>query len=182
MRYIYVGSAVVGLLVAGWAVRGEKPAAKAADAAPEFAGVTDWVNTKALKLADQKGKVVVVHFFANGCINCVNNYPHYRAWQEKYKDEKGLLIVGVHTPEFAAEKDVARLKDRMAKNKLTFAVAVDNDTATWKAWGNRYWPCAYLIDKSGRVRERWEGEFGGEGYKKLTSKIDALIAEPVPRK
>src|SRR6516164_9799397 len=68
--------------------------------APEFTEVTDWINSKPLKLADQKGKVVVVHFWTNGCINCIHNYPHYRAWQEKYKDEKHLLIIGVHTPEF----------------------------------------------------------------------------------
>jgi len=84
--------------------------------APEFTGLTDWINSKPLKLADQKGKVVVVHFWTNGCINCIHNYPHYRAWQDKFKDDKNLLIIGVHTPEFQAEKDVNRIKDRMAKN------------------------------------------------------------------
>lgn len=145
--------------------------------APEFAGVTDWVNTKPLKLADQRGKVVVLHFWTNGCINCVHNYPHYRAWQEKYKDEKAFLMVGVHTPEFDAEKDVDRIKERMAKNKLTFAVAVDSDGATWKAWGNRYWPCVYLVDKAGTVRHKWEGELGDAGYKNLTKQIDELVGE-----
>ena len=145
--------------------------------APEFNGVTDWINTKPLKLADQKGKVVVVHFWTNGCINCIHNYPHYRAWQEKYKDDKNLLIVGVHTPEFVAEKDVDRIKDRMAKNKLTFAVAVDSDGANWKAWGNHSWPCIYLVDKNGTVRHRWEGELGDDGYKKATGQIDELLAE-----
>ena len=148
--------------------------------APEFAGVTDWVNTKPLKLADQKGKVVVLHFWTHGCVNCVNNYPHYRAWQEKYKDAKDLLLVGVHTPEFDAEKDVDRIKERMTKNKLAFAVAVDNDGATWKAWGNRYWPCVYLVDKAGRVRYRWEGELGDGGAKKMAGLIDALLAEQPP--
>jgi hypothetical protein len=75
-----------------------------ATAAPEFAGVTEWLNSKPLKLADQKGKVVIVHFWTNGWINCIHNYPHYRAWQEKFKDSKNLVIVGVHTPEFEAEK------------------------------------------------------------------------------
>lgn len=149
--------------------------------APELTWVTDWVNTKGLKLADQKGKVVVVHFWTHGCINCVNNYPHYHAWQDKYKDNKDLLIVGVHTPEFKAEKDVDRIKTQMAKNKLTFAVAVDNDGANWKAWGNQYWPCAYLVDKAGNVRHRWDGEFGDEGYKKLTRALDALLAEDAPK-
>ena len=121
--------------------------------------------------------MVVVHFWTNGCINCIHNYPHYRAWQDKYKDEKNLLIIGVHTPEFDAEKNVDRIKERMAKNKLTFAVAVDNDKATWKAWGNRYWPCVYLVDKTGAVRSRWEGELGSEGYKKVSRQIEELLAE-----
>jgi peroxiredoxin len=146
-------------------------------AAPEFTGVTDWVNSKPLKLADQKGKVVVVHFWTNGCINCIHNYPHYRAWQDKYKDEKNFLMIGVHTPEFDAEKNVDRIKERMAKNKLTFAVAVDNDGATWKAWDNQYWPAIYLVDKKGTVRHRWEGELGDDGYNKVTDQIDKLLAE-----
>jgi peroxiredoxin len=145
--------------------------------APEFTGITDWINTAPLKLADQKGKVLIVHFWTNGCINCIHNYPHYRAWQEKYKDEKNLLVIGVHTPEFDHEKDVDRIKDRMAKNKLTFAVAVDNDGATWKAWGNEYWPSIYLVDKKGSIRHRWAGELGDDGYKKVTGQIDELLAE-----
>jgi thiol-disulfide isomerase/thioredoxin len=150
---------------------------KAPVAAPEFTGVTEWLNTKPLKLADQKGKVVVVHFWTNGCINCIHNYPHYRAWQDKYKDEKNFLIVGIHTPEFDAEENVDRIKERMTKNRLTFAVAVDNDSANWKAWGNQYWPCVYLVDKTGNVRQRWEGELGAEGYKSMTDQIDKLLAE-----
>jgi thiol-disulfide isomerase/thioredoxin len=133
------------------------------ESAPEFTGVTDWINSKPLKLADQKGKVVVVHFWTNGCINCIHNYPHYRAWQDKCKDDKKLLIIGIHTPEFDAEKDVDRIKSRMAKNKLTFAVAVDNAGANWKAWGNQYWPCIYLVDKTGAIRHHWEGELGEDG-------------------
>ncbi len=131
--------------------------------APEFTGVTDWVNSKPLKLADQKGKIVIVHFWTNGCINCIHNYPHYRAWTEKYKDNKDLLMIGIHTPEFDAEKDVDRIKAKAAKNHLTFAIAVDNKQANWQAWGNRYWPCVYLVDKAGirplplgrGARRRW---------------------------
>jgi len=89
-------------------------------------------------------------------------------------------MVGVHTPEFDAEKDVDRIKARMEKNNLTFAVAVDNDQKTWRAWGNQYWPCLYLVDKTGAIRDKWQGELGDEGYKKVTRRIDALLAEPVP--
>jgi thiol-disulfide isomerase/thioredoxin len=145
--------------------------------APGFTGVTDWINTKPLKLAEQRGKVVVVHFWTNGCINCIHNYPHYRAWQDMYKDDKNFLIVGVHTPEFQAEKDVDRIKERMVKNKLTFPVAVDNNRAVWKAWGNQYWPCIYLVDKAGAIRHRREGELGNDGYKKVSGLIRELLAE-----
>ncbi len=144
---------------------------------PEFTGVAQWINSKPIKLADQKGKVVIVHFWTNGCINCIHNYPHYRAWQDKYKDNQNLLIVGIHTPEFDAEKNVDTIKDRAAKNGLKFAIAVDNDSATWKAWGNQYWPSIYLVDKAGKVRHRWEGELGAEGYKTMTGFIDGLLAE-----
>jgi thiol-disulfide isomerase/thioredoxin len=147
---------------------------KAPVSAPEFTGVTEWINSNPLKVADQKGKVVVVHFWTNGCINCIHNYPHYRAWQDKYKD---VVIVGIHTPEFDAEKNLARIKERASKNRLTFPIAVDNDGANWKAWGNRYWPCLYLVDKAGKVRHRWEGELGEEGYKTMSGRIDKLLAE-----
>lgn len=139
------------------------------------------MNSKPLKLADQKGKVVVVHFWTNGCFNCVNNYPHYRSWQERYQANKDWLMVGVHTPEFDAEKDVDRIKNRMTKNRLSFAVAVDNKQATWNAWNNRFWPSIYLVDKSGKLRSRWDGELGEAGFAKVTAEIDALLKEPAPQ-
>jgi peroxiredoxin len=145
--------------------------------APEFVGVTEWLNSKPLKLADQKGRVVIVHFWTNGCINCIHNYSHYRAWTTKYKDNKELLMVGIHTPEFDAEKDVERIKARAEKNRLTFAIAVDNNQTNWKAWQNQYWPCIYLVDKTGNVRYRWAGELGDDGFKKVSGLIDELLAE-----
>ncbi|GEM_PF-791155 len=169
--------AVLGMSL--WAADDKANVKPGVTPAPEFVGVTDWVNTKPLKLADQKGKVVVVHFWTNGCINCIHNYPHYVGWQERYKENKDFLMVGVHTPEFEAEKDVDRIKARMEKNKLTFAVAVDNEQKTWKAWGNHYWPCVYLVDKTGAIRDKWAGELGKAGYTKLTAQIDALLAEPI---
>jgi thiol-disulfide isomerase/thioredoxin len=172
--YVAVGSAL-----APGANADTPPADGARDQglAPEFTGVTEWLNSKPLKLADQKGKVVVIHFWTNGCVNCFHNYPHLRALQDRYKDEKQFLMIGIHTPEFDAEKDVKRIKERMEKNKLTFPVAVDNDGANWKAWGNRYWPCVYVVDKTGAVRQRWEGELDDEGDKTLTKQIDKLLAE-----
>jgi peroxiredoxin len=171
---------VLGLSLGIWAAigRGSDGDAKpASPPAPEFTGVTEWINSKPLNLADQKGKVVVVHFWTNGCINCIHNYPHYRAWTDKYKDNRDLVIVGIHTPEFEAEKNTARIKERAAKNGLKFPIVVDSDRANWKAWGNQFWPCVYLVDKAGKVRHRWEGEFGDEGYKTMTERIDKLLAE-----
>ena len=96
---------------------------------------------------------------------------------EKYQDHQDLVIVGIHTPEFESEKDLDRIEERAAKNKLTFAIAVDNEGANWRAWGNRYWPCLYLVDKAGKVRQRWEGELGKDGYEQMTALIDELLAE-----
>jgi len=184
IEIMLLGVGLVACVLLGRSIYSDSPAAggeKMAVPAPEFTGVTNWINSKPLKLADQKGKVVVVHFWTNGCINCIHNYPHYRALAEKYKDNKDLVVIGVHTPEFDEEKDVDRIKDRAAKNKLSFAIAVDNDGANWKAWGNRFLPCAYVVDKAGNVRRRWEGELGDDGYKSLTVKIDALLAEQPAR-
>jgi thiol-disulfide isomerase/thioredoxin len=177
---------VLALSLVGWRVpaRGGEPTSSQgpdqATSAPEFTHVTTWLNAKPFRLVDQRGKVVIVHFWTNGCVNCIHNYPYYRDWQDRYKGAKDLLIVGIHTPEFDAEKDVNRIADRMAKNKLSFAVAVDNDGANWKAWHNRYWPCVYLVDKAGNIRHRWEGELGEDGYKTITKQIDALLAQPSP--
>jgi peroxiredoxin len=146
-------------------------------AAPEFVGIAEWLNSKPISLADQRGKVVVVHFWTNGCINCIHNYPHYRAWQERYEGHSKFVMVGVHTPEFDSEKDLGRLRDRLAHHRLTFAVAVDNEAATWRAWNNQYWPAIYLVDKQGRIRHQWEGELGAEGFKTVTDQIDALLVE-----
>jgi thiol-disulfide isomerase/thioredoxin len=168
------------LPVAGLACAGLFAASGAGEdkrAAPEFVGVSEWINSEPLKVADLKGKVVAVHFWTNGCINCVNNYPHYRAWQDKYTDNKSLVVVGIHTTEFEGEKDVARIKERMRKHNLVFPVAVDNDSKNWRAWENRYWPCLYLVDATGEIRYRWEGEFGDVGFKAVTAEIEKLLAE-----
>lgn len=166
--------------IVGACGRAEDPKPKPIPA-PEFTGVTEWINAKPLKMADQTGKVVIVHFWTNGCFNCVNNYPHYRAMQDKYQEQKDYLMVGIHTPEFDAEKKIERIRERMEKNKLTFAVAVDNDLANWKAWGVRCWPCLYLVDKAGIVRYHWEGELGEDGAERAIKLIDELLKEPAPK-
>lgn len=104
--------------------------------APEFRGVTEWINSDPVTMAKLRGKVVLVHFWTNGCSNCKNSYPHYKAWQERYAG-KDVVIVGIHTPENSGERDSDRIKRQAARNGLKFAIAVDNDGANWKAWNNR---------------------------------------------
>ena len=130
-------------------------------AAPDFMGVTRWFNSRPLTLEDLRGKVVLVDFWTYTCINCLRTLPYLRAWDERYRD-RGLTIVGVHTPEFAFEKDSGNVRDAIARNHLRYAVAQDNDYGTWDAWGNQYWPAKYLIDAKGQVRYAHfgEGDYG----------------------
>ena len=147
--------------------------------APEFRGVTEWVNSDPLTMAKLRGKVVLVHFWTNGCYNCVNNYPHYKAWQERYAD-KDVVIVGIHTPETSGEHDIQRIKAQAAKHGLKFPIAVDKEGANWKARNNRYWPTVYVVDRKGRVRYGWEGELsykGADGEEKVRKLVDALLLE-----
>jgi thiol-disulfide isomerase/thioredoxin len=147
-----------------------------ARAAPEFAPGTRWLQSKPLTLASLRGQVVVVHFWTFGCINCIHNYPAYKAWHEKYAG-KGVTLVGVHTPEFKREADVEAIRAKAQQNGLKFPIAVDNEEQNWKAWQNRYWPSIYLVDKQGRVRHSWEGELGARGEPLLRQKIEELLAE-----
>jgi len=147
--------------------------------APEFQGVTRWINSQPLTMAKLRGRVVLVHFWTNGCYNCVNNYPHYRAWQERYAD-KDVVIVGIHTPETPGERDVERIKAQANKHGLKFPIAVDNDGSNWKAWDNRCWPTVYVIDRRGIVRYGWEGELsykGAAGEETVRKLVDALLLE-----
>jgi peroxiredoxin len=147
-------------------------------AAPEFPKEVEWLQGGPLKLADLRGRVTVLHFWTNGCINCIRNYPAYRAWQEKYAG-KDVTLVGVHTPEFDREAPAERVRDKAKTNGLKFPIVLDNKARVWKAWGNRYWPSVYLIDKKGQVRYRWEGELHLDtaAGKRFAGHIDELLAE-----
>jgi cytochrome c biogenesis protein CcdA/thiol-disulfide isomerase/thioredoxin len=142
-------------------------------AAPDFAGVTRWFNSRPLTLGDLRGKVVLLDFWTYTCINCLRTLPYLRAWDERYRD-RGLTIVGVHTPEFAFEKDAGNVSDAIARNHLRYAVAQDNDYGTWNAWGNQFWPAKYLIDANGQVRYT---HFGEGDYAATEMAIRSLLAE-----
>jgi thiol-disulfide isomerase/thioredoxin len=148
-------------------------------AASEFAPGTEWLQSEPLTLTSLRGQVVVVHFWTFGCINCIHNYPAYKAWQKDYSG-KGVTIIGIHTPEFEGEADLERVRARAEQHGLKFPIAVDNKGLNWKNWNNRYWPSIYLIDKHGRIRYRWEGELDSEttkGERLMRQRIDELLAE-----
>ncbi len=141
--------------------------------APDFAAVTTWLNSKPLTLAGLDGRVVLIDFWTYSCINCLRTLPAIRGWHERYRGS-GLVIVGVHTPEFAFEREVGNVRDNIRRLDVRYPVAVDNDYGTWNAWGNRYWPAKFLIDRAGRVRYYHFGE--GE-YAETEQAIRSLLAE-----
>lgn len=142
-------------------------------AAPPLDGAVTWLNSPPLTLAQLKGKVVVVDFWTYSCINCLRAIPYVRAWAEKYKDQ-GLVVIGVHAPEFAFEKDVKNVRKAIADLKIGYPVAVDNNYAIWRAFGNQYWPAHYFIDANGQVRHH---HFGEGGYDQSERVIQQLLAE-----
>jgi len=142
-------------------------------AAPDFVGNQRWFNSRPLTLAGLRGRVVLVDFWTYTCINCIRTFPALKAWDARYR-RAGLTIVGVHSPEFAFEKNAGNVRDAIAQNGLRYPVAQDNDMATWNAWGNQYWPASYLIDATGQVRYTHFGEGDDE---KTEAAIRALLAE-----
>ena len=155
-----------------------RPGSKLPDlgAAPEFTGNDRWFNTangRPLKLSELRGKVVLVDFWTYTCINCVRTLPYLRGWDREYAD-KGLVIVGVHTPEFSFERDAGNVRGAIERERLRYPVAQDNSYATWEAYGNRYWPAKYLIDAKGHVRYTHFGE--GE-YDVTERNIRSLLEE-----
>ncbi|MCD5374851.1 redoxin domain-containing protein [Candidatus Gracilibacteria bacterium] len=120
--------------------------------APEFTGLTNWINSEPIKsIEDLKGKVVLLEFWTLGCINCINTHEHTQKMHEKYKDQ-GFTVIGLHAPEFAYERLVKNVQKSVDEYGITYPVAQDNDFATWKAFNNRYWPAFYLIDATGNIR------------------------------
>jgi thiol-disulfide isomerase/thioredoxin len=146
---------------------------------PELTAVSTWINSPPLKLDGLRGKVVVVHFWTFGCINCIHNLPHYQGWYQKFPKSQ-LEIVGIHTPETQHERSVDNLRDSVAERAIEYLVAVDLDAENWKAWGNSVWPSVYLVDKKGRVRYWWYGELNwkeARGEEFMRKKIEELLAE-----
>lgn len=166
-KLLAVSAALVGITVTGAVIPGicdeasrAAPitvAAATQSTAPEFTGITNWFNSKPLSLADLRGKVVLVDFWTYGCVNCVNTLPHVTELYAKYRD-RGLVVVGVHTPEFPFERSASNVQAALKRHGITYPVAQDNDSKTWNAYSNQYWPAQYIIDQNGKIVFQHAGE------------------------
>ncbi len=134
---------------------------------------TGWLNSGPLTPAGLRGKVVAIEFWTYSCINWMRALPYTRAWAEKYKDQ-GLVVIGVHAPEFGFEKDLDNVRQAAKDMRVDYPVAIDNDFAIWSAFNNAYWPALYLVDARGRVRYR---HFGEGDYEKSERMIQKLLEE-----
>lgn len=140
---------------------------------PELSHANAWLNSPPLSTASLRSKVVLIDFWALGCINCRHALPHVQAWAEKYKAE-GLVVIGVHSPEFAAERDVGNVTRAAHDMGLSFPIAIDNDFSIWRAFSNQYWPAHYFVDTRGRIRYHHYGE--GD-YEESERVIQQLLEE-----
>lgn len=146
-------------------------------------GARDWLNTEPLTADDLRGKVVLVNFWTYSCINVLRTLPYLRAWAERYRD-CGLVVIGVHSPEFDFETDLANVREGVAANAVAHPVAIDSTHAIWRAFGNQAWPAFYFIGADGRVAKRVYGEGGYDRSERLIQRLlsDATgetIADPV---
>jgi len=140
---------------------------------PAFDGATGWLNSPPLSPADLRGKVVFVDFWTYTCINWLRTLGYVRAWAEKYADQ-GLVVIGVHTPEFPFERDVDNVRQAAKDMALEYPIALDSDYAIWSAFNNRYWPAVYIADAQGRIRHH---QFGEGGYQEAEKAIQLLLGE-----
>jgi thiol-disulfide isomerase/thioredoxin len=140
---------------------------------PSLGGATGWLNSRPLTAAGLRGKVVLVEFWTYTCINWLRTLPYVRAWAEKYKDQ-GLVVIGVHAPEFAFEKNVDNVRRAAKTLRVDYPIAIDSDHAIWRAFKNEYWPALYFVDAQGRIRHH---QFGEGEYEQSEMIIQRLLAE-----
>jgi thiol-disulfide isomerase/thioredoxin len=140
---------------------------------PALDGAVKWLNSPPLTADALKGKVVLVDFWTYSCINCLRALPYVEAWAQKYKDQ-GLVVIGVHAPEFAFEKNIGNVEKAVSDLGITYPVAIDNDYALWRAFKNQFWPAHYFIDAEGKIRHHHFGEGDYDGSERV---IQQLLAE-----
>lgn len=176
LRFALAAAAFGAALVAAWPgvsgiANAQTPATQTL--APDFTGANQWFNSQPLTMQSLRGKVVLVEFWTRECINCVHVLPHTKALYDRYAAD-GLVVVGVHTPEYDEERDTHALKDAIGALDIKYPVAMDNDYRIWNAWGNRFWPAIYLIDRDGHVVYRHVGE--GD-YDRTEERIRQLLGK-----
>ncbi len=140
---------------------------------PSLDGATAWINSLPLSIADLRGKVVLVDFWTYSCVNCLRTLPYLRAWAQKYRDQ-GLVVIGVHTPEFEFEHDYANVLRATRELGLTYPVAIDSRGSVWKSFGNQAWPAFYFVDASGRIVNR---RYGEGAYDQSERMLQSLLRE-----
>ena len=140
---------------------------------PSLVGAIAWLNSQPLTVDGLRGKVVLINFWTYTCINWLRQLPYVRAWAEKYKNQ-GLAVIGVHTPEFEFEKNIDNVRRASTEMRIDYPIAVDNDYAVWRAFGNRYWPALYFVDTQGRIRHH---QFGEGNYEQSERVIQQLLSE-----
>ncbi len=140
---------------------------------PSLSGATAWLNSPPLSADDLQGKVVLIDFWTYTCINWLRTLPYVRAWAEKYRDQ-GVVVIGVHTPEFSFEHDLENVRRAAQDMRVAYPIAIDNDYAIWSAFNNHYWPALYLVDAQGRIRYH---QFGEGAYEQSEMILQQLLAE-----
>jgi thiol-disulfide isomerase/thioredoxin len=145
---------------------------------PPLAGAAEWLNSEPLSPAGLRGRVVLVNFWTLTCINWLRQAPYVRAWSRAYRDD-GLVVIGVHTPEFAFEHEINRIRQATIEREIDYPVTVDNDYGVWNAFDNRYWPALYFIDKEGVIRYRHFGEGRYEQSERIIQRLVGVQRELV---
>src|ERR1700743_483250 len=175
LRWFPLVAAICLLLITGHIAAKAQDAPSIIGSSPlgSLTGATDWINSKPLTAKDLKGKVVLVDFWAYSCINCIRAIPYVRAWAEKYRDH-GLVVIGVHAPEFAFERNVDNVKKAIATLKIGYPVAIDNDYKIWRSFENEDWPGHFFRDGQ---RKGPHHHFGEGNYDESEQVIQKLLAE-----
>ena len=145
---------------------------------PSFDGATGWLNSEPLGPAELHGKVVLVDFWTLTCINWLRQEPYVRAWSQAYRDD-GLVVIGVHTPEFSFEHELGLVRQATEEMEIDYPVAADNDYAVWSAFDNNYWPALYFADAEGVIRDRHFGEGRYEQSERVIQRLLGVEREPV---
>src|SRR5690242_12260545 len=145
---------------------------------PPLAGAAEWLNSEPLGPAELRGYVVLVNFWTLTCINWLRQLPYVRAWSQAYRDD-GLVVIGVHTPEFTFEHDVARVRREAEERRIEYGIVIDNEYEVWRAFSNHYWPALYFVDRNGSIRDTHFGEGRYEQSERVIQRLLGIDREPV---